>query len=100
MAVTRTTILAQGTTAAPSSVVTIDADKVASIGLFVASGRLPVGKCTIKVKTPGADCAYEEDDDGVPFGLSRTRPACHFQGPVELVIERPAGMDVGVYKAT
>ena len=100
MAVSRSTILAQASSAATSVLVTIDAGATVGIGLFVASGRIPPGVCAITLKTTGADAPYDDTDDGARFGLSRANVVRHFHGPLELYVARPAGMDVGVEKIT
>lgn len=99
MAVTRTTLLAQGNTAATTAVVSIDAGQTVGLGIFAASGRIPAGYvCQFKVKTSGADAYYDDIDDGVKFGLRRGNVVRHFTGPIEVYVERPAGFDVGVEK--
>lgn len=100
MAVTRTPILAQGTTAGPSALVTIDAGQTVGVGIFVASGRIPSGVCTIQVKTSGANADYDDADDAEKFGLRRGNVVRHFTGPIELYVMRPEGMDVGIEKIT
>lgn len=104
MAVTRTTVLAQGTTAADSSVITVDAGAVALVSLFVASGNIPPGSCQILLKTPGADVAYSDgdaDEDGkASVSLSGRSASVQISGPAEVIVRRPEGMDVGVFTAT
>lgn len=100
MAVTRTPLLTPAATAGATSVITVDAGTVIGLGLYVTAGRIPPGVCPIKVKTSGANASYDDTDDGTPFGLSRYNIVRHFHGPIELIVERPEGMEVGIEQLT
>ena len=91
---TITTVLAAGTTAATSTAITLAAGEVASVGLFVDSGNIPVPvEFNVIINTAGT---------GVSVGkLTYATPAALLNGPGVFVVKRPniaaLGVNVGVW---
>lgn len=89
------TILAAGTTIATSSDVVVAAGSVVTIGLFVASGDLPVGcSAIVLIDTPGADLRYAP--------LDKSNPLTVVSGPCTARVTRQeaGGTAVGVFSET
>lgn len=93
----QSTILAAGTTVATSSSVTIAAGSAVTVGIFVASGNIPVD-CSflVNLATPGAT---------IPLGsLGKMSPTMVIAGPGAVTVTRNsaggAGTSVGVFADT
>ena len=99
MAITKSSILAVGTTTATSSSVTVDAGASVGIGLCATSGALPDGVAAdiFVVPVTGDNIPYSDNDK--PVRLTRKLPYVVINGPIEIVVKRPAGPSVGIFKA-
>lgn len=90
----QTTLIAAGTTLASSADTIITTSTVVTVGLFVASGSIPVAtSAQIYIKTPGANTLIGT--------LNATTPVLQVQGPGTIVVARLATpVAVGVFLTT
>lgn len=90
---TETSVLAPGTTAATSTVITVGAGATAIIGIYATTGNsLPTDvEFVIKVDTPGIDTPDST--------LTNQRKFAVVPGPADYYVDRPAytGTPYGVY---
>lgn len=100
MAVTQTTILAAGRTAAESTLVTVDANVEVTVGVFTSGADAGVENLPLRMKFPVV--IDTPGDDMTIFVLDKLNTAYRLRGPIAVKLKRPlveaSDPEIGFYK--